>query len=143
MVLRYFGDIGKDSTTLVRYFERNGSRPCGSSENPAEWMLDVIGAAPGSQNTIDWPQVWRESPEKAKIKMRLAEMKDELSSKPVDENPDSLKEFAAPVNDQFYTVTKRVFEQYWRTPSYLYSKTLLCTGSVSVTLSRSSKLKRF
>jgi hypothetical protein len=94
-------------------------------------MLDVIGAAPGSQNTIDWPQIWRESPEKAKIKMQLAEMKEELSSKPVNETPDSLKQFAAPANDQFYIVTKRVFEQYWRTPSYLYSKTLLCTGSVS------------
>ena len=94
-------------------------------------MLDVIGAAPGSQNTIDWPQVWRESSEKAKIKLQLAEMKDDLSSKPVDDTPDSLKEFAAPFGDQFYTVTKRVFEQYWRTPSYLYSKTLLCAGSVS------------
>lgn len=94
-------------------------------------MLDVIGAAPGSQNTIDWPQVWRESPEKEMIKMQLAEMKEDLSCKPVHDTPDSLKEFAAPATDQFYTVAKRVFEQYWRTPSYLYSKTLLCTASVS------------
>jgi ATP-binding cassette subfamily G (WHITE) protein 2 (PDR) len=94
-------------------------------------MLDVIGAAPGSQNTIDWPQVWRESPEKARIKLRLAEMKNELLSKPVNDTPDSLKEYAASFTDQFYVVTKRIFEQYWRTPSYLYSKTLLCAGSVS------------
>jgi ATP-binding cassette, subfamily G (WHITE), member 2, PDR len=94
-------------------------------------MLDVIGAAPGSQNTIDWPQIWRESPEKAKIKLQLAEMKDELSSKPANNSPDSLREFAAPLNKQFLVVTKRVFEQYWRTPSYLYSKALLCTASVS------------
>jgi hypothetical protein len=94
-------------------------------------MLDVIGAAPGSQNTIDWPQVWRESPEKARIKLRLAEMKNELSSKPVNDTPDSLKEYAASFTNQFYIVTKRIFEQYWRTPSYLYSKTLLCAGSVS------------
>lgn len=126
---RYYGDVGNKSTTLVQYFERNGSRYCGKSENPAEWMLDVIGAAPGSKNTIDWPQVWRESPEKAKIKMQLSEMKAELSSKPADDNQDSLRQFAAPVWDQFYTVTKRVFEQYWRTPAYLYSKTLLCSAS--------------
>ena len=130
-LIRYFGDIGKDSTTLIQYFQRNGSRLCGSSENPAEWMLDVIGAAPGSQNTIDWPQVWRESPEKARIKLQLAEMKNELSSKPVNDTPDSLKEYAASFTGQFYVVTKRIFEQYWRTPSYLYSKTLLCAGSVS------------
>jgi len=94
-------------------------------------MLDVIGAAPGSQNTIDWPQVWRESPEKARIKLRLAEMKKELLSKPVYDTPHSLKEYAASFTDQFYVVTKRIFEQYWRTPSYVYSKTLLCAGSVS------------
>jgi ATP-binding cassette subfamily G (WHITE) protein 2 (PDR) len=94
-------------------------------------MLDVIGAAPGSQNTIDWPQVWRESPGKARIKLQLAEMKNELLSKPVNDTPDSLKEYAASFTDQFYVVTKRIFEQYWRTPSYLYSKTLLCAGSVS------------
>jgi hypothetical protein len=138
-MLRYYGDIGKDSATLINYFERNGSRPCGSSENPAEWMLDVIGAAPGSQNTTDWPQIWRESPEKAKIKMQLGEMKKELSSKPVHDTPESLKEFAAPARDQFIVVAKRVFEQYWRTPSYLYSKALLCTGSVSDSVTHAGK----
>ncbi|KAF9777952.1 hypothetical protein BJ322DRAFT_1025521 [Thelephora terrestris] len=40
----YFGDLGQNATTLVDYFERNGSRSCGPDENPAEFMLDVIGA---------------------------------------------------------------------------------------------------
>jgi ATP-binding cassette subfamily G (WHITE) protein 2 (PDR) len=104
-------------------------------------MLDVIGAAPGSQNAIDWPQIWRESPEKAQIKMQLGEMKQDLSTKPVNDTRDSLQEFAAPGTDQFYTVTKRIFEQYWRTPSYLYSKTLLCAGSVSDGTPRMKKIK--
>ena len=125
----YFGDIGDHSKTLTSYFERNGSRPCGDEENPAEWMLDVIGAAPGSQNMIDWPQVWRESEEKEAIRETLAEMKSELKGRPVDNDPTALREFAEPFSLQLWTVTKRVFEQYWRTPSYLYSKTLLCSGS--------------
>lgn len=29
----YFGDIGKESQTLLDYFENNGARSCGSSEN--------------------------------------------------------------------------------------------------------------
>jgi len=29
----YFGDIGRDSRTLLDYFENNGARACGSSEN--------------------------------------------------------------------------------------------------------------
>ena len=125
----YFGDIGKRSKTMTSYFERNGSRRCGDEENPAEWMLDVIGAAPGSENTIDWPLVWRDSEEKQVVRETLAQMKSALKSKPVDNDPSALLEFAEPFTTQFYAVTKRVFEQYWRTPSYLYSKTLLCAGS--------------
>lgn len=125
----YFGDIGRDSKTLTSYFERNGSRKCGVEENPAEWMLDVIGAAPGSQNTIDWPQIWRESAEKQACRDTLAEMKQKLSQEPVDNDPVALREFAEPFGFQLITVTTRIFEQYWRTPSYLYSKTLLCTSS--------------
>lgn len=108
----YFGDIGPRSKTLTGYFERNGSRKCGAEENPAEWMLDVIGAAPGSQNTIDWPQMWRESEEKLRIRETLADMKLELCQKPVDNDPTALREFAEPFTFQLLTVSKRVFEQY-------------------------------
>ncbi|KAL8949372.1 MAG: hypothetical protein Q9222_004508 [Ikaeria aurantiellina] len=125
----YFGDIGKDSKTLINYFESNGSRTCGAEENPAEWMLDVIGAAPGSQNTIEWPEVWWDSPEKQQIKEQLGEMKRTLSTKPHDKEPTALLEFAETFNFQLLLVLRRVFEQYWRTPSYLYSKTLLCVAT--------------
>ena len=125
----YFGDIGENSKTLTSYFEKNGSRPCGVEENPAEWMLHVIGAAPGSQNDIDWPQVWRESPEKQNIRETLTKMKDDLKHQIVDDDSTALREFAAPLSVQFFAVSKRVFEQYWRTPSYLYSKVLLCAGT--------------
>ena len=125
----YFGAIGENSESLTTYFERNGSRRCGEEENPAEWMLDVIGAAPGSQNTIDWPQTWRESQEKQDIKATLAEMKIDLSKEPVSKDPTALREFAEPFSTQILAVTQRVFQQYWRTPSYLYSKTVLCAGS--------------
>ena len=123
----YFGDIGESSRTLTSYFERNGSRRCGAEENPAEWMLDVVGAAPGSQNTTNWAQVWRESDEKQRIRDTLAEMKRDLSQLPVNNDPTALRQFAETFAVQLFAVSKRVFEQYWRTPSYLYSKTMLCT----------------
>lgn len=125
----YFGDIGERSTTLTSYFERNGSRSCGVDENPAEWMLDVIGAAPGSQNTLDWPSIWRDSPERHEVKKTLVEMKRDLSQQPLDTDPTALHEFAVSFNTQLTVVTQRIFEQYWRTPSYLYSKTLLCAST--------------
>ena len=123
----YFGDIGKNSQTLIDYFERNGSRHIGPEENPAEAMLDVIGAAPGSQTDVDWPAAWNASPERVQVKATLAEMKTELSQIPVSEDPHALDAYAVPFNAQISVVLARVFEQLWRTPSYLYSKVALCT----------------
>jgi ATP-binding cassette subfamily G (WHITE) protein 2 (PDR) len=127
----YFGEIGEDSSTLINYFERNGSLKFGRDDNPAEKMLEVIGASPGSDTTIDWPQVWKDSHERQLVKEELVNLKETLSQKPVDSDPTALDSFAAPFGVQLWTVLLRVFQQYWRTPSYLYSKTALCSAVVS------------
>ncbi|KFY50876.1 hypothetical protein V496_09128 [Pseudogymnoascus sp. VKM F-4515 (FW-2607)] len=125
----YFGDVGENSSILTDYFVRNGARPCGIEENPAEWMLEVIGAAPGSSTTVDWPVAWNESVEKAEVRVQLADMRRHLIEKEVETDPTSLDEYAAPMGLQLGTVTQRVFQQFWRTPSYLYSKTFLCSST--------------
>ncbi|RFN50742.1 atpase [Fusarium flagelliforme] len=124
----YFGDIGKNSETLTNYFEKNGSEACPKGENPAEWMLEVIGAAPGSHTEIDWHQTWRDSPEYAAVQTELQRLKAEGSSNAVShtQDPESYREFAAPFGEQLKIATMRVFQQYWRTPSYIYSKAALC-----------------
>ena len=122
----YFGEIGKNSQTLIDYFERNGSRQITAEENPAEAMLDVIGAAPGSQTDIDWPATWNASPERAEVKATLARMKEELSQIPVVEDPTELDAYAAPFGQQMSIVLSRVFQQLYRSPTYLYSKVSLC-----------------
>ncbi|KAL3477459.1 ABC transporter Cdr4 [Aspergillus californicus] len=123
----YFGDIGENSSTLSSYFERNGAHLLKDGENPAEWMLDVIGAAPGSKTDIEWPKVWRESPEYAQVKEHLAELKSTLSSTPrEDTDSKALHEFAAPFHTQLFECLWRVFAQYYRTPSYIWSKFALC-----------------
>ncbi|KAI9065216.1 pleiotropic drug resistance ABC transporter [Trametes sanguinea] len=58
----YFGDIGPRATTLIDYFERNGGRKCDDAENPAEYILDVIGAGATATTDIDWYSVWKKSP---------------------------------------------------------------------------------
>ncbi|KAL2817106.1 ABC-2 type transporter-domain-containing protein [Aspergillus granulosus] len=129
----YFGDIGENSSTLSSYFERNGAHALSPGENPAEWMLDVIGAAPGSHTDIDWPAVWRDSPEHRAVKEHLAELKEALSQKASNEaseaDPSSFKAFAAPFRVQLFECLRRVFAQYFRTPSYIWSKFALCTLS--------------
>lgn len=124
----YFGEIGEKSSTLASYFEKNGAPKLSPEANPAEWMLEVIGAAPGSHSDIDWPAVWRDSPERGKVHEHLAELKNTLSKKPVEassNDPSTYKEFAAPFSVQLYECLVRVFSQYWRTPVYIYSKAAL------------------
>lgn len=125
----YFGDLGKNFTTLINYFEKYGAPKCPPEANPAEWMLEVIGAAPGSKANQDYYDVWLKSSEFQEMNLELDLMLEELVKKPLDDDPDRLKPYAAPYWEQYLFVTKRVFEQNWRTPSYLYSKFLLVVTS--------------
>lgn len=117
----YWGDIGHNASILIDYFVRNGAEPCPKTANPAEWMLKVIGAAPGSHTEIDWFETWRNSPELATMHKKLDEMKLQLSGTEQDD-PSLKKSFAISTWRQFFLVTQRVFQQYWRTPSYIWSK---------------------
>lgn len=128
----YFGDIGENCDTLTKYFESHGAHPCPPQANPAEWMLEVIGAAPGHRSEIDWYDTWRRSDEYSTVQKDLDTMQNELS-KIVDtnESPAGIGEFAMPLTSQLWYCLKRVWEQYWRTPSYMYSKAALCIFTVS------------
>ncbi|KAI1833391.1 hypothetical protein DTO006G1_6434 [Penicillium roqueforti] len=133
----YYGDIGENSQILIDYFVRNGGPPCPPTANPAEWMLDVIGAAPGFHTDIDWYETWRKSPEHAHVQKHLTELKFERSQlvNPAHtvlgkrEDKASYREFAAPFYEQLCEVQTRVFQQIWRSPTYIYSKTALCGSS--------------
>ena len=136
----YFGDIGENSSVFTKYFESNGASPCPQDANPAEWMLQVIGAAPGSHSDIDWHQTWRNSSERVEVHRELERLKTERpkitqpASSPDDKT--SYREFAAPFAVQMSEVLKRVFQQYWRSPTYIYSKASLCILAVSSATSR-------
>ncbi|KAF2746451.1 multidrug resistance protein CDR1 [Sporormia fimetaria CBS 119925] len=126
----YFGEIGRNSQTLIDYFELNGGLKFPAGANPAEHMLEVIGAAPGAHTDIDWPSVWRESMEYQEVRAELSRLRN-LEKQPsavMDGNAGSYQEFAAPFSTQLTEVGKRVAQQYWRTPSYIYSKALLTVG---------------
>ena len=130
----YFGDIGPSASTLISYFERNGGFACPKDANPAEWMLEVIGAAPGSSTDVDWFETWKRSPEYREVHRELARIKAQAQpiAAPTSDPKDKAQfsEFAAPFWVQMLEVQKRVFQQYWRTPQYIYSKAALCTFAV-------------
>lgn len=128
----YFGDIGKNSRVLVDYFARNGGPKCPAGVNPAEYMLEVIGAAPGAHTEIDWPEVWRSSQEHELVQQELERLAGQGSSHAEQDDGTEYNEFAATSYVQYTQVTKRLFQQYWRSPGYIYSKVILSAGAVSI-----------
>ncbi|CAH6719702.1 pleiotropic ABC efflux transporter of multiple drugs Cdr1p [[Candida] jaroonii] len=125
----YFGDLGENCSTLIKYFERNGSDPCPPEANPAEWMLHVVGAAPGSHAKQDYFEVWRNSPEYEAVQKELDYFETELVKLPRDIAPDAHKTYATPIYKQYLPVTWRIIVSFWRTPSYIYSKIFLTVSS--------------
>ncbi|KAJ7757814.1 hypothetical protein DFH07DRAFT_958679 [Mycena maculata] len=100
----YFGDIGQDLTSLIQYFELNGSRHCEPNENPAQFMLDVIGAGATADSKQDWEAVWRQSPESTKAQNELEKIHAEGRN---------------------HYLIKRDIRFRWRNPTYLLAKLVL------------------
>lgn len=123
----YFGPIGADSETMISYFESRGAPACKRKQNPAEWMMEVSGAAPGSKNQINWHKEWEASAEKQELKRNLAEMKDSLAQQEQG-NPET-GEFATSIWTQIHVLTKRTFVEYWRTPGAIYAKLIFYAGA--------------
>lgn len=120
----YFGNLGEGCQEMINYFEKHGASKCPEGANPAEWMLDVIGAAPGSHATQDYHEVWRNSDEYQAVQKELDWMESELRKKPLDTSSEQ-SEFGTSLFYQYKVVTLRLFEQYYRTPSYIWSKLFL------------------
>lgn len=111
----YFGPLGQDCHTLTNYFEAGGARTCDEQENPAEYVLGVIGNA-----SYDWPGAWTSSGHYKSMKQELSILATDHPAAQTNTN-DAL-EFAAPFTTQFRCVLKRLFQNYSRKPAYIFAK---------------------
>ena len=110
----YFGDLGEGCKTMIDYFESKGAPKCPPNANPAEWMLDIVQAR-------DYHEAWKSSDEYKQVHATLDEMERELPNIVIS-NADDTSAFAASFPVQLFYVYKRVVQQYWRTPIYLWAK---------------------
>ncbi|KAF2191943.1 hypothetical protein K469DRAFT_719004 [Zopfia rhizophila CBS 207.26] len=118
----YFGDIGKDAHVLLDYFRRNGA-DCPPNANPAEWMLDAIGAGQTPRiGRRDWADVWLDSPESAQIKQEIVRIKETRIAEVGSADPVVQKEYATPIWHQIKLVNKRQNLSFWRTPNYGFTR---------------------
>ena len=121
----YHGPLGHDSRDLIKYFESNGGRKCPPTANPAEYMLEVIGAGDPNYKGKDWADVWASSPNHDSRTAEIAEMIERRQHVEPSQNLKDDREYAMPLSTQTMTVTRRSFVAYWRTPSYIMGKMLL------------------
>ncbi|KAH8686548.1 ABC-2 type transporter [Ilyonectria robusta] len=121
----YHGPLGHDSRELIEYFETNGASKCPPTTNPAEYMLDAIGAGDPNYDGQDWGDVWEGSPQR---ESRTQEIEDMISQRRTLEPSKAFaddREYAAPVRTQTIALLKRSFTAYWRSPNYIFGKMML------------------
>ncbi|KAI1952324.1 ATP-binding cassette transporter snq2 [Ophidiomyces ophidiicola] len=120
----YFGDIGEDARVLRDYFHRNGA-DCPQNANPAEWMLDAIGAGQAPRiGSRDWGDVWTTSPELQQLKQTILAIKTErIQENDASSTPQGTEaEYATPLWHQIKVVCKRTNLAFWRSPNYGFTR---------------------
>lgn len=121
----YAGELGQDSETMIKYFESNGGPQCPPDANPAEWMLEVIGAGNPDYKGQDWGDVWLQSKNYNEQSKEMAQMIEQRRNVQHSKNVRDDREYAMPLWTQTVAVTKRSFIAYWRTPNYIMGKMIL------------------
>ncbi|KAI1342560.1 ABC-2 type transporter-domain-containing protein [Xylariaceae sp. FL0016] len=120
----YFGPVGENGKDVIDYFSERGAT-CPPGKNVAEFILETA-ARPHrlpDGTKIDWNEEWRTSEAAQNVIEEIDGLKRirSIASHPT-KSPEAHKEYAASTWLQTTELTKRMFRQYWRDPSYLYGK---------------------
>ena len=121
----YHGPLGEDSEQMIKYFESNGAEKCSPNANPAEYMLEVIGAGDPNYHGKDWGDVWAQSSEHDARSREIAGMIEQRQSVEPSASLGDNRDYAAPLSQQTTAVVKRSFVSLWRTPNYIVGKFFL------------------
>lgn len=121
----YHGPLGHDSQDLINYFDRKGAKRCPPDANPAEYMLEAIGAGNPDYKGPDWGDIWAESEDHRKRREEIQQMIEHRRNAPLSKYLEDDREFAMPLSVQTVAVIKRDFLSYWRNPDYIVGKFML------------------
>ncbi|CEI98981.1 hypothetical protein RMCBS344292_13076 [Rhizopus microsporus] len=110
----YYGEIGKDARTMIDYFESNGGPICSPDANPAEYILEVVGAGTAGKVTQDWAEIWRKSPQAKALDEEL----DEIDRNAIKNPTRKAQTYSVSFLTQFRLVFGRMSLAYWRSPDY-------------------------
>ncbi|KAI9499206.1 ABC-2 type transporter-domain-containing protein [Zychaea mexicana] len=125
----YYGEIGKDARTMIDYFESNGGPTCSPDANPAEYILEVVGAGTAGKATRDWADIWANSAQAQALEEELEEIHQHAEKNPTRKSLTYANGFWY----QFSLVLKRMTTAYWRSPQYNIGRfvTLMFTALIN------------
>ena len=122
----YFGDIGENSSTIIDYFESQGAPKCGHDENPAEYILECIGAGATAEVHEDWHEKWVNSELCRATTAEIEQLQEELRQRPTHNSTKELtSRYAVGYFTQLKAMVWRTQDFYWRAPSYVMAKLAL------------------
>ncbi|KAH3949707.1 hypothetical protein HBI56_022370 [Parastagonospora nodorum] len=121
----YFGELGHDSQTMIEYFQQNGAKKCPPKENPAEYMLEAIGAGNPDYKGQDWGDVWQKSQQNEKLSSEIQEISKKRLEAAKNKEATDDREYAMPYPQQWLAVVKRSFVAIWRDPEYVQGVMML------------------
>jgi len=87
-------------------------------------MLDVIGAGATATTTIDWHQMWKQSPEATSTAHEIQQIHQEGRNRPAAETK-LRTEYSTPWIRQTLVVAQRSAAAIWRNPTYVMAKLLM------------------
>ncbi|RCK59194.1 hypothetical protein Cantr_07336 [Candida viswanathii] len=107
------------------------SVPVKEKDRYVEKIIDLMEMRPYADALLVFQvKVWRNSREYKAVQRELDRLESLHGVASIDKEEDSEKTYASSLWKQYVYVLQRVFQQYWRTPSYIYSKfamAILCS----------------
>ncbi|KAE9287136.1 ABC transporter G family member 36 [Phytophthora fragariae] len=116
----FVGELGDRSRKLVEYLEAvPGVKPCPPKQNPATWMLEVIGAGVSNDRArdLDFVDLFSKSEEKRGLDAML-QRPGITTPSPEWAEVTFMKKRASKGSTQMYFLMKRFFALYWRSPAF-------------------------
>ncbi|CAM6092842.1 unnamed protein product [Calypogeia fissa] len=119
----YFGPIGQDAVDMLAYFQSlPGVQECGENQNPASYMLEIIGAGIGHSTEWDFALDYQQSSlnqNNGEILETYRFGKGKLGAQP------TVKGYAATWHLMFVTVVTRQYKTYWRNIAYSFGRMMM------------------
>jgi len=117
----FYGETGVCSSNLISYFEGLGVTPMNTGENPATWMLNVLGehisakGQSGEDEVLSFATAWNQSSNCADLANHLAEI-NETREEEMEIKFDSTFPVGWFKRDSL--MGNRLVKIYWRSPAY-------------------------